>query len=473
MEPIPKDILSKYDDILKQRNVPLAIHNDYRKWLRYFLDYCAKYHPPDSKSEQVKLFIEKLRSKKQPIAQQEQAARAVSFFFALQKGKTSISAAVAKQTAPGASVPQSVEPAYASVPAKAGNMVCEPPASSSPAPHRRRGGKHYDEWRCLNKTASPAWDKVIADLADEIKLQHLSRNTLKAYADWCRKFQYYLKDKPPETLSSAEVKAYLTYLAVVCKVSSSHQDLAFNSLLFLYRYALKKDFGILKDIPRAKKSAYIPTVLSRQEVDAVLIHLRHSYKLIAQLQYGCGLRITESVTLRIKDFNFDTGMLTVRGKGNKSRTVPIPKLIAPVILAQIETVKKLHDQDLASGFTGVFLEDQLEKKYPRAAKDLVWQWFLPQESLTFVAKDKELRRYHFHNTHVQDAMADAVRKAKLTKRVTPHTFRHTYATHMLQAGYDLRTIQVLLGHADIRTTMIYLHCLPPKPGKEVKSPLDF
>ena len=352
-------------------------------------------------------------------------------------------------------------------------MVCEPPASSSPAPPRRRGGKQYDEWRCLIKTGSPAWDKVIADLADEIKLQHLSRNTLKAYADWVRKFQSYLKDKPPETLSSAEVKAYLTYLAVDCKVSSSHQDLAFNSLLFLYRYALKKDFGILKDIPRAKKSTYIPTVLSRQEVDAVLIHLRHPYKLIAQLQYGCGLRITESVALRIKDFNFDTGMLTVRGKGNKSRTVPIPKLITPVILAQIETVKKLHDQDLAAGFAGVFLEDQLQKKYPRAAKDLVWQWFLPQESLTFVAKEKELRRYHFHKTHVQEAMADAVRKAKLTKRVTPHTFRHTYATHMLQAGYDLRTIQVLLGHADIRTTMIYLHCLPPKPGKEVKSPLDF
>lgn len=258
MEPIAKDILANYDDILKQRNVPPSAHNDYRKWLRYFLDFCAKYRPPASKSEQVKLFIEKLRSKKQPVKQQEQAAHAVSIFFALQRGNKAISSIAADETALGASLPHSAPQENGPRPATAVNMVCEPLASSSPAPPRLRGGKRYDEWRCLRKTESPEWDKVIADLAAEIKLRHLSRNTLKAYADWSRKFQNYLKDKPPETLSSAEVKAYLTYLAVDCKVSSSHQDQAFNSLLFLYRYALKKDFGILKDIPRAKKSNYIP-----------------------------------------------------------------------------------------------------------------------------------------------------------------------------------------------------------------------
>ena len=258
-----------------------------------------------------------------------------------------------------------------------------------------------------------------------------------------------------------------------CKVASSTQNQAFNALLFLYRHVLKKDFGIHKDIPRAKRSNYIPVVISRPEIDPVLKHLAHPYTLVAQLQYGCGLRINEGVKLRVKDLNFDAGILTVRGKGEKTRTLPIPQRIVLELLAQIEAVKKLHDEDLTTGFAGVFLDDQLEKKYPRAAKELVWQWFIPQATLTFVSETKERRRYHLHDSHDQDALYEAVRKAKLTKRVTSHTFRHCFATHLLQAGYDLRTIQTLLGHADIRITMIYTHCVPSRTIKEVASPLDF
>jgi integron integrase len=351
-------------------------------------------------------------------------------------------------------------------------MVCEPPGGFQFEP-AVKSGRRYDEWRCLRKTEAPAWDAVIEKLAAEIQVRHYSRKTLKHYADWCRKIQNYLRDKDPAGLSSQEVKDYLTYLAVNCKVSSSHQNLAFNALLFLYRHVLNKDFGTHKDIPRAKKSNYIPTVLCRKEIDSVLAHLRHPFRLVAQLQYGCGLRISEGCQLRVKDFDFETDLLTVRGKGKKVRTVPLPKTLLPELHAQLERVIQLHEEDLAADFSGVFLDDQLEKKYPRAAKELIWQWFIPQESLTFVAQTRESRRYHVHDSRVQEVFGEAVRKAKLTKRVTSHTFRHCYATHMLQAGYDLRTIQTLLGHADIRTTMIYLHCLPPKPGKEVKSPLDF
>jgi len=289
MEPIPKDVLIQFDDILKQRNVPISSHADYRKWLRYFLDYRSKYSPPEAKSDQVRLFAEKLRSKNQTAKQVEEAADVVSLLFALQQrksnesGKQDVGKTTFSQAHPNLNPPLEGEEnnTSANIPVTGETLVKEesgggssPAASVRPFAPRSRGGNRYDEWRSLRKTESPAWDKVIADLAAEIKLRHLARNTLKAYANWSRKFQHYLKNKPPETLSSAEVKAYLTYLAVDCKVSSSHQNLAFNSLLFLYCYVLKQDFGILKDIPRAKISNYIPVVLSRQEVDAILVFPR-------------------------------------------------------------------------------------------------------------------------------------------------------------------------------------------------------
>jgi integron integrase len=458
---------------MKQRRVPAFLQPDYRKWLRYFLDFRSRYPLPESRAEQVRSFAEKLRSKNQTAAQQEQAADSVSIFFSLEHGgSTPVSSSSARpyemehmldRTQPVSSATSRNERA----------MICEPPGSPLPSGPYRRGGKQYDEWRCLKKTESPEWDDVISKLSDEIKTRHYSRKTLKHYADWGRKFQSYLKNKRPVALSSSDVKAYLTHLAVNCKVSSSHQNLALNALLFLFRHVLKTDFGDHKDIPRAKKSNYIPTVLSRQEIDAVLAHLAHPYKLVAQLQYGCGLRISEGCKLRVKDFNFDSGLLTVRGKGEKTRTIPMPQKLVPELQAQLEIVKKLHDADLHAGFHGVFLDDQLEKKYPKAAKELVWQWFFPQESLTFIPGTKQRRRYHLHDSHVQDALYEAVRKARLTKRVTSHTFRHSYATHLLQAGYDIRTIQRLLGHSDVRTTMVYTHCLPSRPEKELKSPLDF
>jgi integron integrase len=324
------------------------------------------------------------------------------------------------------------------------------------------------------KSGSPAWDKVISDLSDEIKTRHYSRKTLKAYADWIRKFQGFLHDKLPRELSETDVKAYLTYLAVKCKVSASTQNQAFNSLLFLYRHILKKDFGDHKDVPRAKKSKYIPVVLSRREIDAVFKHLSYPYDLVVKLLFGCGLRLFECLKLRVQNFNFDEGILSIQdGKGKKSRTVPIPRTITPELLKQLETVRKLHDTDLTAGYSGAFLDDLLEKKYPKAAKDFIWQWFFPQQSLTPVPAKNELRRYHLHESHVQEALYEAVRRAKLTKRVTAHTFRHSFATHLLQANYDIRTIQTLLGHSDVRTTMIYTHCVPSRTVKEAKSPLDF
>jgi hypothetical protein len=314
-------MLARFNDMLKQRNVPPRLLADYRKWLLYFLDFSEKYPLPDSPSDQIKLFANKLRSKNQTAGQVEHATDAISLFFASRPG-SEIEPSLVTGGAPAATLPgQQFEGKGSadrnSASAKAvPQMVCEPPGGFQVAPSER-SGRRFDEWRCLRKTNAPAWDAVIEKLAAEIKVRHYSRKTLKHYADWSRKFQNHLRDKDPAGLSSLDVKDYLTYLAVNCNVSSSHQNLAFNALLFLYRHVLNKDFGTHKDIPRAKKSNYIPTVLCRKEIDSVLAHLRHPFKLVAQLQYGCGLRISEGCMLRVKDFDFDTGILTVRGKGKK------------------------------------------------------------------------------------------------------------------------------------------------------------
>lgn len=482
MKPIPSDILEQFEAVLNRKAVPAARHADYKKWLMYYLDFRGKYPLPESRSEHVRLFIEKLKKKNQSPEQQKQAAHALSLFFETQPRSKHISAGEGRQDRNGfpptdrandrqeAAYRQTIE----GLPVQAADIKKAPSNPSIPPFISPLSGKsRFNDWRCLKKTDSPEWDKLINDLASEIKTRHYSRKTLKAYADWCRHYQSYLQNKFPEELSASDVRAYLTYLAVHCKVSASTQNQAFNALLFLYRHILKRDFGEHQDIPRAKKSRYIPVVLSRREIDSVLKHLEYPYDLAVKLLYGCGLRLFECVNLRIKNFNFEDGILTVHGKGSKDRTVPIPQTIMPELAAQLKTVEKLHDEDLSAGYSGVFLDNLLERKYPSAAKEFIWQWFFPQQTLTYISATKESRRYHLHESHVQEALYEAVRRAKLTKRITSHTFRHSFATHLLQANYDIRTIQTLLGHSDVRTTMIYTHCVPSRTLKEAKSPLDF
>ena len=468
MLPVPVPILTRFDAILEKRAIVPTQRADYKKWLRYFLDFCAKYPVPAARPEQVRLFMEKLREKKQTTVQQKQAAHAVSLYFEiLRQGKTPGTAFYPERATPIIPKPTQVRERSPYLP-----QFIPPNNVLSFLPAHRQPWRRWEDGYAV-KSESPGWDAAIADLAAEIKTRHYSRKTLKTYAHWSRQFQRFLKNKPPKSLSSKDVKEYLTYLAVQCRVSASTQNQAFNALLFLFRYALKQDFGDYQDVPRAKKSKYIPVVLSRKEIETVLKHLQYPYDLVVKLLYGCGLRLFECLQLRVKDFNFEAGILTVHGKGKKDRTVPLPERILPELAAQLEVVKNIHDQDLVAGYAGVFLDDLLEKKYPSAAKDFIWQWFFPQKTLTRVSAAPELRRYHLHETHVQDALYEAVRWAKLTKRVTSHTFRHSFATHLLQANYDIRTIQTLLGHSDVRTTMIYTHCIPSKTVKEAKSPLDF
>lgn len=450
MIPIPNAILDAYVAVLKKRNIPLKEHSHYKKWLRYYLDFCSKYHESLDKSEQANLFSTKLMEKNQTEDQRAQAAHAVSLYIEM---------------------PEQTLEAVADIEAE----PCYPTPDSARADdpldaHRK---SQYLEAGYAVKSDSPEWDKVLAELAAEIKVRHYSRKTLRTYANWSRRFQRFLKHKPPAQLSTADVKDYLTFLAVKCHVAASTQNQAFNSLLFLYRHALKSEFGDLRDVPRAKKSHYIPMVLSREEVDAILEQLTRPYQLVVKLLFGCGLRKFEGLQLRVRDFNFDAGVLNVHGKGKKDRTVPLPQSIMSELKAQMEVVKTLHGRDLAARYDGVFLDDAVEKKYPHAPKEFIHQWYFPLKSLTVMEESGERRRYHLHESDLEKALFHAVRRARIPKRVTAHTFRHSYATHLLQANYDIRVIQKLLGHSSLKTTMIYTHCVPVRTVKESKSPLDF
>jgi integron integrase len=353
---------------------------------------------------------------------------------------------------------------------------CQPSANKKPAglpqPYEYQRKSQYVEAGYQEKTDSPEWDAVLEAMAAEIKVRHYSRKTLKTYGKWSRCFQRFLKNKSPDAVGTEDVKEYLTFLAVNCHVAASTQNQAFNSLLFLFRHGLKRDFGELRGVPRAKKSLYIPMVLSREEIDAIISNLFYPYNLVVKLLFRCGLRQFECLQLRVRDFNFDAGVLTIHGKGKKDRTVPLPDAIVSELKKQIAKVAKLHEKDLAAGYDGVFLDDAVEKKYPKAPKEFVHQWFFPMNTLTVVEETEQRRRWHLHESDLQRALYAAVSKARIPKRVTCHTFRHSFATHLLQANYDIRVIQKLLGHSSLKTTMIYTHCVPVRTVKEPKSPLD-
>ncbi|MEJ2689140.1 MAG: integron integrase [Deltaproteobacteria bacterium] len=487
---LPTELVESFTKKLERSSVPDSYHNFYRKWLRFYLDFCHKYgfHPSDPKS--LNPFLEKLQAKKQSLAFQRQANHAVILYRELLDGQGKIALPSARpqsrkatrgapiQQASASSLSLSFESSDATplsmVPGK--NRKGHPPPSE---PHRTALPKVACEPSPppADATATPAigqWHKAVADLTAEIKVRHYSPKTLKSYARWVRKFQFFTRNKEIPAIAPDDVKEYMKFLAVVRNVSASSQNQAFNALLFFFRHVLKKDFGDHTDNVRAKKIKYIPTVLSREEIDAVLEHLAHPHDLVVKLLYGCGLRLFEAIKLRVENLNFEAGILTVHGKGQKYRTVPIPRTIIEDLQGQLEQVKAIHQQDLNnSEWAGTFLDHRLEEKYKNAPRELVWQWLFPAKVLTFVPEEKKSRRYHLHDSHVQKAIKAAVGKTRLTKRASAHTFRHSFATHLLQANYDIRTIQTLLGHADVRTTMIYTHCVPSRTVKEAKSPLDF
>ncbi|MEA3543981.1 MAG: integron integrase, partial [Thermodesulfobacteriota bacterium] len=328
----------------------------------------------------------------------------------------------------------------------------------------------------LAESLSPGtdWRWVYKKLEEQIRVRHYSDKTLKSYRGWVRQFQTFVKSCDTATVDVEMVKSFLSFLAVERQVSASSQNQAFNGLLFFFRHVLGKEFGKVDGVVRAKQRKNIPVVLAREEINAIVSNLKDPYSLVIQLLYGCGLRLFECLKLRVQDLDFSTGKLLIHdGKGKKSRSVPLPTVLCDLLKEQLAKVAQRHEQDLANNYDGVFMLGRLDKKYPAAAKEFPWQWLFPARTLTFVPEDGEHRRYHLHEKHVQNAIKKAVTKAVIPKRATAHTFRHSYASHLLQANYDIRTIQELLGHSDVRTTMIYTHTVQSTTIKDAKSPLDF
>ncbi len=309
-------------------------------------------------------------------------------------------------------------------------------------------------------------------MQETLRRKHYSYRTEQAYLHWIKRFILFHNKRHPQEMDAPEIEAFLTHLAMHEHVAASTQNQALNAILFLYREVLGQEITRPIQALRAKKPQRLPTVLTRNEISRLLNAMAGIHLLMAQLLYGSGLRLMECLRLRVKDIDFDYRTITVRdGKGEKDRVTILPDSVVAPLRKQLEYVKRLHKQDLAQGYGAVYLPDALARKYPDAEREWGWQWVFPSPRLSVDPRSGAVRRHHVDPTSLQRAIRGAAKTAGIAKPVSPHTFRHSFATHLLEASYDIRTVQELLGHKDVRTTMIYTHVLP-RGGLAVRSPLD-
>lgn len=314
--------------------------------------------------------------------------------------------------------------------------------------------------------------KLMDQMRDALRVRHYSRHTEDTYCQWVKRYIYFHGVRHPGEMAEPEINAFLTHLAVEEGVSASTQTQALSALLFLYRYVLGIDVGALGDIVRARTQRRLPVVLSRDEVRDVLAELDDEARLPVALMYGTGMRLMECLRLRVQDIDFERNEIVVRrGKGDKDRVTMLPEALRTELREHLGRVAALHRRDLAEGWGRVPLPDALAAKYPGAGAEWAWQWVFPQTRRWKNYQTGEQGRHHVDASILQRAVKSAVRRAAIPKHVGCHTFRHSFATHLLESGYDIRTIQELLGHKDVRTTMVYTHVLN-RGGAGVKSPLD-
>jgi integron integrase len=321
-------------------------------------------------------------------------------------------------------------------------------------------------------SAAPARPRLLEQLRNAIGRLHYSPRTEETYVHWVKRFIYFSGKRHPAELGAAEVTAFLNYLARERDVAAATQNQALSALLFLYKEVLRTPLPWLDELDRARRPARVPTVLTRDEVHRLLAAMQGTKWLMASLLYGAGLRLRECLKLRVKDIDFGYCQILVRdGKGMKDRVTMLPGSVVEPLQAHLRAAKELHERDLAEGYGDVELPDALARKYPRAQYEWAWKFAFPSHKLSTDPATGVIRRHHLYENYVIRGVARAARAARIAKHVSCHTLRHSFATHLLEAGYDIRTVQELLGHADVSTTMIYTHVLN-KGGAGVHSPLD-
>ncbi len=320
--------------------------------------------------------------------------------------------------------------------------------------------------------STPPPPKLLDQMRASLRLRHYSLRTEQQYLQWVRRFILFHGKRHPQTMGATEVEAFLSHLAVDGEVAASTQNQALSALLFLYREVLQQDLPWMTQVVRAKRPARLPVVLTEREVLAILERMTDVYGLMARLLYGSGMRLMECVRLRIKDVDFERHEIVVRdGKGAKDRVTMLPQSVVPALLAHWQWRRRIYEDDVAAGMAAVYLPDALARKYPNAATAWCWQYVFVAANYSLDPRSGAKRRHHLDEKLLQRAMKRALQTSDVSKPATPHTLRHSFATHLLQRGYDIRTVQELLGHADVATTMIYTHVLN-KGGRGVCSPLD-
>lgn len=408
----------------------------FERWVERFLRF-SRTRPPESWSDSLRVFLEDLAEGQAPDWQIRQAADAVSLYCG-QFRRVAAPLAAGDPT-PGRAQGNPVTKLPATTETLRTPAVAPPPLTPGPD----------------TPPAAP-----LAEMERLLRLRHYARRTQHAYLGWARRYLRYLGDGRPAPPTPEDTRAFLSHLATHGRVSASTQNQAFNALLFLHRHVFCIDLGDMAATVRARRGQKLPVVLSIEEVRAILAQLTGTRRLMVELIYG-GLRLTELTQLRVKDLDFDASTITVRsGKGDKDRVTLLPQRLQPDLREHLKKVKDLHERDLAAGAGEAPLPDALRRKYPNAGREWAWQFAFPSLKLAVDSETKTIRRWHVAGATVQKAMKAAVRKAQIAKPASVHSMRHSFATHMLMRGIDMRRIQELLGHKSIETTMIYTHVLP-------------